>query len=182
MLRRRAAIQAAVFGCFNLFWTAIPLVLTQTFAFDQRGIALFALAGAGGALAAPFAGRLADRGKSRVASLAALMTIVVSFALGGWAVALRLVGILVVAAIALDAATQTNQIVSQRAIYGIDPAARGRINAIYMTSIFLAGAAGSLVASIAFAAGGWVATSIAGAVCGIVALGFFVFEREPATR
>jgi predicted MFS family arabinose efflux permease len=178
MLRRRAATQAAIFGCFNLFWTAVPLVLTNSFAFDQREIAFFALAGAGGALAAPFAGQLADRGKSRVASLAALVTLVVAFVAGGWAVAFRFVGVLVLAAIALDAATQTNQIVSQRAIYGIDATARGRINAIYMTSIFLAGATGSLAASLAFAAGGWLATSIVGATCGLIVLLFFVLEKN----
>ncbi len=180
LLRRRAATQAAVFGVFNLFWTAVPLVLTQTFAFDQRAIAFFALAAAGGALAAPVAGRLADAGKSRVASLTALLTIVLSFALGDWAVALGLVGVLGVAAIALDAATQTNQIVSQRAIYGIDPAARGRINAIYMTTIFLAGAGGSLVASVAYAAGGWAATSLAGGACAAIALVLFALEKSAA--
>lgn len=56
-----------MFGTFNLFWTAVPIVLTQKFGFDQREIALFALAGAGGALAAPVAGRLADRGLTRPA-------------------------------------------------------------------------------------------------------------------
>jgi predicted MFS family arabinose efflux permease len=88
----------------------------------------------------------------------------------------------VVAAIALDAATQANQIVNQRAIYGIDPAARGRINAIYMTSIFLAGATGSLVASLAYAAGGWTATSLVGAACGSIVVVFFASEKrtEPA--
>jgi predicted MFS family arabinose efflux permease len=61
LLRRRAAYQAAAFGAFTLFWTAAPLLLAHKFGFTQRGIAVFAFAGAAGALAAPIAGRLADR-------------------------------------------------------------------------------------------------------------------------
>jgi predicted MFS family arabinose efflux permease len=63
LLQRRAAYQAALFGAFSLFWTAVPLELAgPPFGFTQRGIALFTLAGASGALAAPVAGWLADKG------------------------------------------------------------------------------------------------------------------------
>ncbi len=55
-LRLRALYQAALFAAFNLFWTAAPLVLLRKFHFSQNGVALFALAEAGGALAAPLAG------------------------------------------------------------------------------------------------------------------------------
>ena len=61
VLRRRGAYQATLFAAFSLFWTAAPLELARL-GYTQRGIALFALAGAAGALAAPIAGRLADRG------------------------------------------------------------------------------------------------------------------------
>src|SRR5262249_35921419 len=66
LLRRRAGYQAALFGTFSLFWTAVPLLLASpAFGFSQSGIAGFALAGAAGALAAPIAGRIADRGWTR---------------------------------------------------------------------------------------------------------------------
>ena len=64
-LQRRAFYQGIIFASFNLFWTGIPLLLTEIFGYSQRQIALFALAGAAGALAAPVAGRLADRGYTR---------------------------------------------------------------------------------------------------------------------
>ena len=69
-LRWRAAYQALLFGAFNLFWTAVPLMLVERFGLSEHGIGLFALAGAGGALAAPVAGRLADRGHSQFATAA----------------------------------------------------------------------------------------------------------------
>jgi predicted MFS family arabinose efflux permease len=47
ILRRRALYQAFLFGAFSLFWTTIPLLLAgPEFHMSQRGIALFALAGA----------------------------------------------------------------------------------------------------------------------------------------
>src|ERR1700748_1961875 len=62
VVRWRAAYQLLLFAAFNLFWTASPLMLAERFGLSEHGIALFALAGAGGAFAAPIAGRLADRG------------------------------------------------------------------------------------------------------------------------
>ncbi len=168
LLQQRALSQALVFGCFNLFWTAVPIVLTQRFGFDQREIALFALAGAGGALAAPVAGRLADRGHTRAGTIVAFITIVAAFALSGWAVAATFVIALALAAIALDASAQGSQIFSQRVIYGIDPAARGRINAVFMTSIFVAGAIGSLLGGATYFYGGWAATAATGGLAGLV--------------
>jgi predicted MFS family arabinose efflux permease len=74
LLRRRAAYQAALFGIFSLFWTAVPLLLASPrFGFSQSGIAGFALAGAAGAFAAPIAGRIADRGWTRAGTGLAML-------------------------------------------------------------------------------------------------------------
>jgi predicted MFS family arabinose efflux permease len=179
-LQRRAIYQGVMFGVFNLFWTAVPLALTQRFGFDQRQIALFALAGAGGALAAPIAGRLADRGHSRRGTLGAMLILTIAFALTGWAVAAGYMIVLVVAAISLDAAMQGNQIIGQRLIYAIDPAARGRINAIYMMVVFISGALGSLLAGIAYFYGGWPATAATGTAFGIALLAYSIGEPRAA--
>ena len=55
-LQRRAAYQGALFAVFNLFWTGAPLMLHDRFGFSQDGIALFALAGAGGVLSRRLSG------------------------------------------------------------------------------------------------------------------------------
>jgi predicted MFS family arabinose efflux permease len=93
--------------------------------------------------------------------------------------------VLVIAAVALDGSMQANQIIGQRIIYAIDPQARGRINAIYMTAIFVSGALGSLIAGITYFYGGWTLTAGTGAILGIALLAYFLTEprqeSSPAT-
>ena len=176
VIRRRAAYQAAMFAAFNLFWTGVPLFLAQRFGFGQRGIALFALAGAGGALAAPIAGRLADRGYIRAGTMGALGAAVIAFMVAGWSGAAGVLVMLAAGAILLDAATQFNQVVSQRVIYAIAPEARGRITSVYMTAVFLGGATGSSLAPAALIRGGWTALSVTGGV--MLAAAFLLFLTE----
>ncbi|WP_020204651.1 MFS transporter, partial [Cupriavidus sp. WS] len=57
VLRRHALTAALSMGAFSAFWTAVALRLAQPpFALGSHGLALFALAGAAGAVAAPLAG------------------------------------------------------------------------------------------------------------------------------
>src|SRR6202046_830372 len=82
MLRRRAFYQAGLFGAFNLLRTTGPLVLAgPAFHMSQTGIALFALVGAAGAISAPIAGRVADRGWTRPATAMAMLLTSGGFAL-----------------------------------------------------------------------------------------------------
>jgi hypothetical protein len=62
LLRQRALYQGLMFASFSLFWTAAPLLLSYVYGLSQTQIALFALVGAIGAVAAPIAGRMADAG------------------------------------------------------------------------------------------------------------------------
>ncbi|WP_419814055.1 MFS transporter [Glacieibacterium sp.] len=179
-IRRRTAYQASMFAAFNLFWTAVPLLLAGQFGLGQGGMALFALAGAGGALAAPIAGRLGDRGYVRAGTAAALGSAIVAFLIAGWAAAAHALIVLALAAVLLDAATQMNQVLGQRVLFSIEPEARGRINAAYMTVVFLAGALGSTIATLSYAGGGWTATASVGGVLAAAALLFFLTERRAA--
>jgi predicted MFS family arabinose efflux permease len=178
-LQRRAIYQGIVFAIFNIFWTAAPLMLVRSFGYGQQGIALFALAGAGGALAAPLAGRLGDRGYIRTGTAAALVTVALSCVLSGWAGAIHWLAALVFFAITLDAATQVNQVLGQRVIYSLASEARGRMNAIYMTIVFLLGAGGSAVATLTYHYGGWWTSMIAAAALGLVVLAIFATEFRP---
>lgn len=176
-IRRRTAYHATLFAAFNLFWTAAPLLLATRFNLGQGGIALFALAGVGGALAAPFAGRLGDRGHIRAGTAVALASAIAAFLIARWAAAVHALVLLAAAAILLDAATQLNQVLGQRVLFSILPEARGRINAVYMTAVFLAGALGSTLATLSFDKGGWAATASVGAAMGTGAL--LLFSTEP---
>ena len=173
VLQRRALYQAFMFAAFSLFWTAIPFLLTERFGLTQRGIALFALAGAGGALAAPLAGRLADRGLTEATSAGAMATTAIAWALAAWSAHARSLPGLVVAGILLDAAVQTNQVCGQRTIYALAPALRGRLNAVYIACLFAGGAVGSALATTLYASGGFAFAAAAGIACGAVALALF---------
>jgi predicted MFS family arabinose efflux permease len=179
VLRLRAAYQALLFIAFNMFWTAAPIVLTQRFGLGANGVALFALAGAGGALIAPVAGWLADRGLSRSTTFGGLMLLTLSFLGSDMVVAAGSLIAFGVSAVLIDAAVQLNQISGQRIIFGLDPNAGGRINAAYMTIVFVFGATGSVIGSASVASGGWGLTSVIGAAIGGVGLALFLlFDRR----
>ncbi|MGX1262136.1 hypothetical protein AB7M37_006696 [Sinorhizobium fredii] len=59
---------------------------------------------------------------------------------------------------------------NQHIIYALDPQARSRINTIFMTSMFLGGAAGSALAGAAWSYGSWSGVSLLGFALASVAL------------
>ena len=163
VLQRRAVYQAALFGAFSLFWTGVPLLLEgPAFGFNQRGIGLFALAGAAGAVAAPLAGRLADRGWTRFCSGLFMAMVAAAFVIGWLGAAWQSIGALVAAAIVLDFGVTANLVLGQRAIFSLAPEIRSRLNGLFIAIFFLGGAAGSALAGIAYARGGWAAVSSIG--------------------
>jgi predicted MFS family arabinose efflux permease len=174
LLRHRALYQAAAFAAFTLFWTASPLLLITQFHYTQRGIAVFALVGAAGALVAPVAGQLADRDLGIPGTVFALLSIAASFVLAAWGglvghsvVALALAGVL------LDAGVQANLVFSQRSIFAIAPAMRSRLNGVFMAIFFIGGAVGSALVSPVFAHYGWGGICAIGAVLPLLALVYF---------
>jgi predicted MFS family arabinose efflux permease len=68
LLRQRMALGAAGMGCFSVLWTSIAFLLSGSpYHYGNAVIGLFGLAGLAGALIAPVAGRLADRGHGKLA-------------------------------------------------------------------------------------------------------------------
>ncbi|MFC1442017.1 MFS transporter [Streptacidiphilus sp. N1-10] len=176
-LRRRALYQATMFGAFSAFWTTVSFVLTGApFHYNQLGVGLFALVGAGGVLIAPLAGRWADRGLVRPMTAAALLTAALAFGLAG--VGRHSIIALGAAAILLDMAVQTTLILGQHVIFQLDPASRARLNSAYMATFFLGGALGSQVASTAYRADGWPAVATLGAALPAAGLLLWATERH----
>ncbi|NTZ08857.1 MFS transporter [Burkholderia metallica] len=173
VLRRHALSAALAMAAFSAFWTAVGLRLAQPpFALDLHGIALFAFAGASGAIVTPLAGRAGDRGHGpavqRLAHgtmLAAL--VVLGIAGAGWfgfdAHAHRGVALALLAggAALLDAGVIVDQTIGRREINLLNPAARGRLNGLFVGLFFVGGALGAVLAGSAWASGGW------SAVCGV---------------
>ena len=179
ILRWRALLQLLIFAVFNMFWTAAPLMLSEKLGLTQGEIGLFALAGAGGALAAPLAGRLADRGLSTVTTFGAIVLIGLCYLATIPMASMHMVIVLAALAFLLDAGVQGNQVVTQRLLFTTATSEnRGRVNAIYMTVVFFGGAAGSLLATVIYHLGGWTATAIAAAAAMTLALVLFALQRR----
>jgi predicted MFS family arabinose efflux permease len=176
-LRRRALYQAAMLGMFSAFWTTISFVLTgPPFHYSQLGVGLFALVGAGGALIASWAGRWADRGLTRPMTAVAFVVAALSFGVAG--VGRHSVILLAVAAILIDMAVQTTLVLGQHAIYALDPTARARLNSAYIATLFLGGAVGSQLGSVAYHEGGWTALVGFGAALPVLPLLAWCTERR----
>ena len=178
VLRHRALYQGLVFASFSLFWTAVPIELTRHYGLSQSAIALFALVGAIGATSAPVAGRLADAGHSVRATIVALTAATLAYTPALIHPAFGVYG-LVVTGIVLDFATQMNMVLGQREIYALHAASRGRLNALYMTSIFVGGAFGSALASPLYEHGGWTLVASVALAFPLVAFVHYRFIGRP---
>lgn len=83
----------------------------------------------------------------------------------------------------LDFGIQSVLISNQHIIYALDAEARSRLNTVFMTGMFLGGAAGSAMATLAWGQGGWHLVSLLGAALGIAAftVKFFHHRRHLPT-
>lgn len=175
-LRRAALAQGLLAIGFSAFWSTLALMLhAAPFHLGAAAAGAFGLAGAAGALAAPLAGRIADRrGPEWVTRLGAGL-VVVSFAAMALAPLLQpqgRLGLLVLCAIGFDLGMQATLIAHQTLIYGIEPAARSRLNAVLFVGMFIGMALGAALGSLLLAAWGWMgvtalATASAGAALAV---------------
>ncbi|KHK51348.1 MFS transporter [Ralstonia sp. A12] len=188
LLRRRAATQALLMAAFTLFWTAVALRLAAApFHLSQNGIGIFALCGAAGVVAAPVAGRLADRGLVRLGTLLAhgsaatgLLLALASALVPGLSVPVML-AMLVVAALLLDFGAIGDQALGRYMVNTLSPEIRGRVNGLYTGAFFFGAAAGGGLAGVAWARAGWVGVSVL--ALGFVVAAALVFLRpNPALR
>ncbi|AJW98708.1 MFS transporter [Burkholderia gladioli] len=160
-LRYAAATGAAMFAAFSAFWPALTLLLASApFHYGPQAAGLFGAVGAAGALAAPYAGKSADkRGPHAVIALG-IWLVAISFAI--FAVSASSLAGLVIGVIVLDVGVQAAQISNQSRIYALKPEARSRVNTVYMVCYFIGGAIGSSAGVEAWHAGGWLGVSVVG--------------------
>lgn len=178
-LQRRSFYQAMMFGAFCVFWTTVPLLLAKQFHFTQKGIALFALAGVAGAIVAPIAGRMADKGFARHMTMYSFVAGIFSFALSHFIEpgSMASLVVLIIAANLLDAGVSAHLVLGQRAIFLIDPRNQSRMNGLYIGILYVGGAVGSAVGAWAYLHGGWGAATLAGAIMPVLALVLFFTEK-----
>lgn len=183
----RGTYQCLLFGSFSMFWTSMPLVLEQPpFSFGYVAMSVFLLSGASGAFVAPLAGRMADRGHADLASALAMLLVIASFALtwaAGHCSGALSIALFVIAGILIDAGTQSNVVMGQRAIYALPAQARSRLNALFLACAFFGGTIGAAVSGFAVAHGGTTAIALIGigaATLALILLGVENARRKPA--
>ena len=131
--------------------------------------------GAAGALMSAFGGRHIDaRPRLRWPATGAVQgTLLVSFALivaGGAHLGWLSLTLLVAGVLFMDAAVQSSNLLSQSVIYELLPQARSRITPIYMTTMFIGGAPGSVAGAHAYESWGWPGACAAAAAFPVVGL------------
>ena len=181
VLRLRSLLGLLAFSLFALFWTPLAFLLSaEPYHYTDAIIGLFGLAGAAGALAANWAGRLADRGKGSMGTLVGLLALLLAWlplAFAQSSLAALLVGVLV-----LDLAVQLVHVSNQNAVIALRPEARNRLNAGYITCYFIGGALGSLLGTQLFQAYGWDGIALAGTIIGGLALAVWLLAQYKRAR
>ena len=159
-LRRASISQALLAVGLSGFWSTLAVMLHgEPFHLGSAAAGAFGLAGAAGALAAPFAGRIADRhGPLPVVRLGAGIAAAsfLAMALGTMLPVAGQLVVLVLGTVLFDMGVQGALIAHQTIVYGLDASARSRLNVVLMTSMFVGMSVGSALGSLLLAHAGWV--------------------------
>jgi predicted MFS family arabinose efflux permease len=180
-LRRAALAQGFLALGFGAFWSTLAVLLHRApFHLGAAAAGSYGLAGVVGALAAPLAGRIADRrGPELVTRLGAGLA-TISFAimaLSPWMSPTTRLWLIAVSALGFDLGVQASLIAHQTIIYGIEPAARSRLNAVLMVGMFVGMASGAALGSQVLALWGWMGVTALSTVAAMAALTVRLWPR-----
>ena len=174
-LRRAAVAQGLLAIGFSAFWSTLAVMLHGApFHLGSAAAGAFGLAGAVGALAAPLAGKLADRRGTAWVARGGIVLALLSFvamAAMPWLPPMGQLVLLAVSAIGFDLGVQATLIAHQTQVYGIDPGARSRLNAVLFVGMFAGMALGAALGGLLFAQWGWLAVTLLAALTALLALG-----------
>ena len=172
-LRRAALAQGFLSIAFSAFWSTLAVMLLERYHLGSAVAGGFGIAGAAGALAAPLAGGLADKlGAGKVTQLGAVL-VTVSFALMFLMPALGVHGqlmLIAISAVGFDLGLQSSLVAHQNLVYSLEPQARGRLNALLFTVVFIGMALGSALGSNIYSLAGWTGVVALATICGVIAL------------
>ncbi|WP_437733535.1 MFS transporter [Sorangium sp. So ce1335] len=182
-LRRATLAQGLLSVGFSAFWSTLAVLLHGApFHLGSSAAGAFGLAGAAGAVAAPLAGRIADRhGPERVTRMGAALSVVAfgAMALSPWLSVHGRLWLLGASAVTFDLGIQAALVAHQTIVYGIEPGARSRLNAVLFVGMFVGMASGAALGSVLFARWGWLGVT---ALASTAAAGALLVRRWPAAR
>ena len=177
VLRESAILGAFTFGIFCSFWTTITFYLSgPQFNFHADTIGLFGIVAIGGALVAPYFGKLADKGNTRKSLLITVGMIIFSIVL--LKVMPLSIAALIIAIFILDIGVQATQITNFTRIYALDENSHSRLNTIYMTTYFIGGGIGTFFGLLCWKHGGWDLSTWQMLIWSFIALGIVFFAKK----
>ncbi|WP_249022007.1 MFS transporter [Kluyvera ascorbata] len=178
-LRRAAMAQGFLSIAFSAFWSTLAVMLAEHYHMGSAVAGGFGIAGAAGALAAPLAGGLADKvGAEKVTQLGALL-VSISFALMFLLPVLppmAQMALIALSAVGFDLGLQSSLVAHQNLVYSLEPQARGRLNALLFTGVFIGMALGSVLGTQVYSLAGWEGVVALATVAGLIALAIRVSE------
>ena len=184
VLRQAALAQGLLSMGFSAFWSTLAVMLHGApFHLGSAVAGSFGLAGAVGALAAPIAGRLADRRGPQRVSLYSTSLTAASFALMCLATQLSpavQLFVLIVCTVTFDLGVQSTLIAHQTLVYGVDANARSRLNAVLFVGMFTGMASGAALGSVLLAHAGWVAVTALATATSVAAFGVRLWRPRAA--
>jgi predicted MFS family arabinose efflux permease len=158
-LRKATLAQGLLAIGFSAFWSTLAMLLhAAPFHLGSAAAGSYGLAGAAGAVVAPMAGRVADRkGTQWVASAGATLTLLAFMPMLAfpWLTPHARLWLLGISAVGFDLGVQSSLIAHQTLIYGLEPDARSRLNAVLFVGMFLGMAIGSALATNLYQHWGW---------------------------
>lgn len=170
LLRETSLLGGLMFAAFNSFWTTLSFLLAGPhYRLGADAAGLFGLVGVAGAVAAPYAGRIADKRGPRFTitlGIGAVGLSFICFLVFGFQLAGLITGVIL-----LDLGVQSCHVSNFSRIHSISNEARNRINTIFMVSYFIGGAAGSYLGSLSYGRFGWPGVCAVGLLTQLLAIG-----------
>jgi predicted MFS family arabinose efflux permease len=171
---------ALCFACFSAFWTTLVFLLKQQFNQGSDVAGAFGLVGAFGAIAAGLMGRLSDKMDAYKLSTITLFLLLLSFII--FLFSANSIAGLILGVIIMDLGVQATHISNQAIIFSLNPAARNRINTIYMVSYFIGGALGTFLATRVWGTYNWAGVCAIGITLSVITIIIHLLTRKTMQR
>jgi predicted MFS family arabinose efflux permease len=175
-LRLAALRGASCFACFSAFWSTVAFLLKDNFNLGSDIAGLFGLAGAFGALAVSNIGRLTDkRSPYKIATftITALLLSFIIYYFSGYSMVGMVAGVIL-----MDMGLQGTHLCNQTIIFANNPAARNRVNTVYMVSYFGGGAVGTFIGTQLWYRYQWTGVCLLGIIVSAITLILHLSNQE----
>lgn len=177
LLRIYAIRSAVAFGSFLAMWSCLAFKMSQPpFYAGSDIVGILGLCGIAGAISASFLGRYVDKFGARKFNITGCVLMLTAWSLlyfGGSHYASIIAGIIII-----DIGMQCIQLSNQTLMFRLCPSASNRMNTLFMTTYFIGGSLGTLLAGYGWEKMQWAGTAIIGSVLILVSLSITLSANE----